>query len=45
MKVTVFLRPEIEEIKEKGRHQICADGGNQKKHEENLTCRKRENSS
>ena len=28
----------IEEIKEKSRHQIFADGGNQKKHEENLTC-------
>jgi hypothetical protein len=31
-------RPEIENIKEKSRHQIFADGGDQKKHEENLTC-------
>jgi len=30
MKVTGFLLSEIEEIKEKGRHQICADGGNQR---------------
>ena len=38
MKVTGFLWLEIEEIKEKSRHQIRADGGDQKKHEENLTC-------
>jgi len=30
MKVTGFQWPEIEEIKEKSRHQICADGGNQR---------------
>jgi len=28
-KVTGFLGPEIEDIKEKSRHQICADGSNQ----------------
>jgi hypothetical protein len=27
-----------QEIKEKSRRQIFADGGNQKKHEENWTC-------
>jgi hypothetical protein len=29
-KVTGFLWPEIEDIKEKSRRQICADGGNQR---------------
>jgi hypothetical protein len=34
--VTGLLQERLQET-EKSRHQICADGGDQKEHEENLT--------